>query len=470
MKCARALLLVALFSVARCFKVVHVAVDSDYDKYSPSRIFAHSNSTVKFLFPSSACGGKDPYAKGWDLHVKNKSQLRFGQIIVMEAQLGRLGSYVSSKASREYSAINPPSTCEYAEFRRAADLPKPKSNMTRAAQFACPTATKSNLPISSPTIATQLSQPMTSTAPSPTRSPAQRNVGAIVGGTVVGVFAGIIALVLLANAAFLLWRKRNGDLEANKSLPALPPPLPPAAPPARAVENPLPALPALVETTQVSVPGDELRTFQWPPSGGVSPNNALDASIAASPPSMNDMKAQGPTMRNMSIRFLPSPPNAQSEMVPKPSADAPPTPSVYLIPSDPFASVGQSLPVGSSRDQQQEPQHQMMQRTQSPRRPVRQSRSDSIFQLTQPTIPEQEMEIITQEVVTFLLTDATSAEQRMSRHIYSSPPAGQSPTLEHIRHSPTLSYIQQRSPTPGFSPPPLAFRRPLSRGSSMEGD
>jgi len=284
---------------------------------------------------------------------------------------------------------------------------------------------------------------------------------------VAGVFAGIIALVLLANAAFLLWRKRNGDLEANKSRPVPPPP--PTAPTAEAVENPLPALPALVETTQVSVPGDELRTFQWPPSGDISLNNALDAS--ARPPSMNDMKAQGPTMRKMSIRFLPSPPNAQEDMVPKPPTDAlPPTPSIYLIPSDPFASIGKSLPVGSSRDQQQEPQHQMMQRTQSSRRPARQSRSDSIFQLTQPTIPEQEMEFIAQEVVTIMLTDATTTEQRTSSHIYSSPPVGQSPTLEHIRYSPALSYIQQRSPTLGFSPPPLAFRRPLSRGSSMEGD
>lgn len=213
-----------------------------------------------------------------------------------------------------------------------------------------------------------------------------------------------------------------------------------------------------------------MRTYQWLPSGDIPPNNALDASAAASPLSTNDMKAQGPTMRKMSLRFLPSTPNAQAEMVPRPPANAPPTPSIYLIPSDPFASIGQTLPVDSSRDQQQEPQHQMLQRTQSIRHPVRQSRSDSLFQPTQPTIPEQEMEFIAQEVVTFILTDATSIEQRTSRHLYPSPPTGQSsPTLEHIRHSPTLSYIQ-RSPTLGFSPPTLTFRRPLSRGSSMEGD
>ena len=290
----------------------------------------------------------------------------------------------------------------------------------------------------------------------------------------VGVFAGIIVLVILANAAFLLyrWRKRNGDVEASPA-PLLPPPS--AAPTARAVENepPLPPLPPTplpptpVEMTQVSVPGDEMRTYQLLPSGDISPNNALDATAAASlPSSMNDMKAPGPPMRKMSIRFSPSP---QVEMVSRLNADGPVTPSLYLIPSDPFASIGKALPVDFSQDQHQQPQHQMLQRTQSIRHSVRQSRSDSICQPTQPTIPEQEMEFIAQEVVTFILTDATSVEQRRSRHIYSSPPAGQSsPTLEHSRQSPTLSYIQ-RSPTLGFSPPPLALRRTLSRGSSMEG-
>jgi len=375
--------------------------------------------------------------------------------------LGRLGSYASSSASQEYSVINPPSTCKYAEFRRAAYLPKVTLFFASHVHM-CPTASKTYLPISSPTLVTQLTQPMTSTAPSPTRSPAQQNVGAIVGGTVVGSFAGIMILILLGNATFLLyrWRKRSGDLEANRGCPPPLPPPPPASSTAKTVES----APTSVEMTQVSFPVDEMLTYQRLPSGDISPNSVLDTSATAlQSSSMDDMKALGPNMRKMSIRSLPH------EMISRPPADAPP--SLYLVPSDPFASLGLPVPVDSEKNQQQEPQHQTLQRTQNTRLSVRQSRSDSLFQPTQPTIPEQEMEFIAQEVVTFILTDAM--ERRTSHDVYSSPPISpSSPTLEHIRHSPTLSYVQ-RSPTMGFSTPPLVVRkhlsRTLSRGSSMEG-
>ena len=317
-----------------------------------------------------------------------------------------------------------------------------------------PTTTTSHLPTSSPTLQTHLSLPTTSTAP------ARRNVGAIIGGTIVGAFAGIVLLVLLANATFLLhrWRKRNSDPEADQSSPSprVPPPIAP-------VERPPEILPPgpVEKTEAVSVPGDGVPTYQRISSHGTPLNNALDASAAALQPSMQEVMTPDPPTKPMAtIRLSRSLTLPQIEMATGPLANAPP--SLYLIPSDPFASIGQLRPVDSSREQQQ----YILQRAQSIRgHTPRQSRSESL-QTIQPTIPEQEMEFIAQEVMTFILTDSVLVE---SPFTYSSPPTGlRSSTPDYGRRSQILSYIQ-RSPTLGFSLPPLGLHRQLSRGSSMEG-
>lgn len=318
------------------------------------------------------------------------------------------------------------------------------------------------MPINSPTLQTHLSQPTTSTVPSPSPSPARRNVGAIIGGTIVGAFAGIALLVLLANATFLFyrWRKRDSDPEADQTPPAPRAPLPVAP-----IERPPGHLPAAspgpVETMEVSVPGEGMPTYQRISSHGTPRNNVLDASAAALQPSMQEVMTPDPPTKTMAIRLSRSLTLSQNEMANGPLTNAPP--SLYLIPSDPFASVGQLRSVDSSQDQQQ--QH-MLQRAQSiGGHTLRQSRSESL-QATQPTIPEQEMEFIAQEVMTFILTDSVLVE---SPSTYSSPPSGlRSPTPDYSRRSQISSYIQ-RSPTLGFSLPPLALHRQLSRGSSMEG-
>ena len=314
-----------------------------------------------------------------------------------------------------------------------------------------PTGTTSNLPISSPTSHTHLSQSMTSTVPSPSPSHSQRNTGAIIGGTIVGAFAGIILLVVFANTTFLFYRlwKRNSDPKSRRGPP-------PAAPIERPPEN---ALPGLVEmTTRGSVPRDGMPTYQRMSSHGTPLNNAQDAS-AASQPLMQEVITPDPPMRRTTVRLSRSPTLSQIDMANGSLPNAPP--NLYLIPSDPFASMRQPLPTRSSQDQQ-EPH--ILQRAQSIlEHTLRQSQSGSIPRLTQTTISEQEMEFIAQEVMTFILTDSALVE---SPSTYSSPPTGlRSPTSEHSRRSQILSCMQ-RSPTLGVL---LPLQRQLSRGSSMEG-
>ena len=390
-----------------------------------------------------------------------------------------------------------------------------------ATQPSCPlvtTATSRGVPTTSLLSPPQLSQPITSSTPLPLPSPARRNVGAIVGGIVGGIFAGIIALVFSVNAIALLyrWLRTPGSAEVTDSHPPprVPPPTAvvekPRAMPIEHLENPQATLarppenlqttpsgppentqitpPGLSETTQISVPGDETHIFQHFLSNGAPYDNRPDANVVILPSSViQDVIGSDPGTNGLTVHLARTRPNSQMDPRTRPPAGS--NPILYLIPSDPFASTDRPLSIDFSQYQQQQA-HRRQSSIRRSRHRLSRSDGNIIPIMRQPTIPEQDVEFIGQEVVAFMLADPM--EQPASRrNSYSSTPVdvdqqstSGSPTLgsaqrsltlgsdrhsialDYVEHSPILGSVRRSF---GFSRAPASRLRHLSRGSSMEG-
>ncbi|KAK2460414.1 hypothetical protein APHAL10511_007579 [Amanita phalloides] len=300
----------------------------------------------------------------------------------------------------------------------------------------------------------------TSSTPLPTQSPARRNVGALIAGTVVGAFAGIVALIVLANVAVLLYRRWRDNVAYEDVLVQAPRAPPPAVAAKEPREDAQAAPPGPMEMTQV--PGDESRLYRPIQSNGVPFESIPEMrSAAMQPSSMQSMTVPAPVMQR-SMHASRSRPHSQVEA---------PTRCPLLLSSDPFANVARPLSADAVDDRQQWQRPQQYQQNNRQRTPSirrsrhRQSRADSIITPMipekQPSIPEQDIEFIAQEVSSLIMTDPTPADRPASHVSYSSPSIGQrSPTLGFTRKSPTINFRKSR---------PSALTRSISRGSSMEG-